>query len=224
MSERIALPVFGPELCDDCGGRCCRHIGLPPFDVANPDLGPTMTPDEVRLENYSETVVEMVLGDTDLFARMPAVLRAEHAATLRNLKKDPTGSPCVWLTPEGRCQHYDYRPLTCRVWEPTNRGCLAVRRSDTVKVVWRDDTRPGAWRNPRRGYRRNENNPWWRAERQVRRWAGGDRVTKYTTADRDRLMWWSLGVWVTAVIAGWLTLRAYRWRGWQGVRDVWEPL
>lgn len=219
---RTPLPVFGPELCDDCGGRCCRHIGLPPFDVANPDLGPEPVPAGQRLGDYTDAYVEMIVTDLDTFARMPAALRAEHAAMLRALKADPTGTPCAWLTPEGRCRHYDYRPATCRVWEPTSKGCLGVRASDTAQVVWRTDTRPGAWRNPRRGYRTNENTPWRQAERRVRRWMGGNKITPHTTADRDRLTWWVLGVWVAALLTVAPTVRAFRRRGWQGVRDVWE--
>lgn len=136
---RVVLPQVG--LCESCGGKCCQRIGLPPFEVANPDLGPQPVPPGLDV---------WMLLDTELFLDMPAELRAEHAALVRDLAADPTGRPCAWLDDAGRCRHYDWRPAVCRDWAEGAEPCVETRAGRGV--VWRDPegTTTDDWRNPRR--------------------------------------------------------------------------
>ena len=138
---RIELEQVSP--CTGCG-KCCDNIGLPPFYVPNPDFGPVPV-----WHATSDEWAARFLADRDAFERMPAALRAEHAEMVRSLEDDPTGRPCAWLDPDTkRCRHYEYRPVTCREWQPGCDGCNAARRG--AKVVWLDGASPGLWLNPRR--------------------------------------------------------------------------
>ena len=42
---------------------------------------------------------------------------------------DFSPGPCIWLTPEGRCRHYDHRPSVCREFELNSQDCLEIRRA-----------------------------------------------------------------------------------------------
>jgi Fe-S-cluster containining protein len=150
MVARVELAVV--SLCDGCG-KCCEHIGMPPFEVRNPDLGPDprqeLTP--VRAPLW------VSVADAETFDRMPRELRAEHAAALLALKDNPTGRPCLWQDAETkRCRHYEFRPAVCRVFEPGDDGCNKVRAGQ--KCVWQGDNSPAAWLNPR--VKPHEPMPW----------------------------------------------------------------
>jgi Fe-S-cluster containining protein len=139
---RIELPQADP--CDGCGA-CCAWIGLPPFAVPNPDLGPA-----APVVRPGGAWLPWLLADTDTFLAMPAGLRADHAAALRSLVADPTGRPCLWLDPATRrCRHHDWRPHACRTFAAGAAGCAAAR-SGRSPVVWDEPAPPASWRNPRR--------------------------------------------------------------------------
>ncbi len=136
-------------LADPCGGcgRCCEHIGLPPFEAANPDFGPQ----RVRTRGLSAAQLADAVLDTELFQLMPAELRREHAELLLNLIADPTGGPCAWYDPDAkRCRHHDWRPATCRRFWPNDERCNELRADPAVRLHWQDDTTLTAWLNPRR--------------------------------------------------------------------------
>lgn len=212
---RTTLPVLaGGELCEGCG-RCCDTIGLPPFEVPNPDLGPLPVDPWKRLWSFDDDAraADQWLTDTDTFARMPAALRAEHARLVRGLKADPSNKPCAWLDPATRkCSHYEYRPAVCRDWEPGREDCLHTRRHKAV-VVWRGVNAPADWRNPRRDRR----TPWHRV-------IGGlsDRWQKRFSLARRPVR--DAAAWLVAVVAlpwlAWVTARELR-RGWWAARDLW---
>lgn len=143
---RVALTTVGA--CEGCGA-CCAHIGLPPFEVPNPDLGPLPAVRPVRFDN-DQSLAQDVL-DTELFLAMPAALRAEHAAAVAALDRDPSGTPCAWLDPATRrCRHYEWRPAACRDWVPGGEGCNAARFRGS-KVLWKYPLRVDQWWNPRAG-------------------------------------------------------------------------
>jgi Fe-S-cluster containining protein len=53
-------------------------------------------------------------------------MRWANAANGQNLAEDDY--PCLWLDREtGRCRHYDYRPSTCRDFEPGSSDCEFAR-------------------------------------------------------------------------------------------------
>ena len=64
-------------LADPCGGcgKCCQHIGLPPFEAANPLFGPQL----VNTRGLSDSQLADAVFDTELFLLMPAELRQAHA-------------------------------------------------------------------------------------------------------------------------------------------------
>lgn len=141
--SRVPLPM-----ADHCGGcgRCCETIGLPPFEAANPDFGPQ----PVHLRGMTDTQMADAVFDTELFQIMPAEVRAAHAELLLNLSADPTGSPCAWYDADrNRCWHHDWRPATCRRFEPGGERCVQLVASPEVVLIWQDDRRPERWRNPR---------------------------------------------------------------------------
>lgn len=123
---------------------------MPPFEVPNPDLGPLpITASKRAGWHWHPTPTEQRLTDTETFLRMPATLRAEHAAMMRGLTADPTRTPCPWLGGDGRCVNYEYRPAVCRDWPVGNVGCHQARGGRGY-VAWRHDNPPEDWYNPRR--------------------------------------------------------------------------
>lgn len=141
--SRTPLPMADP--CGGCG-RCCETIGLPPFEAANPDFGPQ----SVHLRGLTDTQMADAVFDADLFLHMPADVRAAHAELLLNLTADPTGQPCAWYDAgRKRCRQHDWRPATCRRFEPGGERCVQLVASPEVVLVWQDDRRPERWRNPR---------------------------------------------------------------------------
>ncbi len=144
---RTPLPMY--DWCSGCG-KCCESIGMPPFEVRNPELGIT----KQSFQHWHPELGGCQIFDTQLFMDMPAGLRAEHAERLRRLDRDPTGTPCIWLDTETkRCLNYEWRPGVCRIWTPRDEGCRAALTGS--QVVWLDDNRPWQWRNPRGPM------PWW---------------------------------------------------------------
>lgn len=137
------IPLPQMELCEACAGGCCLHIGMPPFEVRNPDLGPAAPWSGGRAN------LEARLVDSEIFDRMPAELRAEHAAKLAALTEDPTGTPCDWLDAEtGKCRNYEYRPHDCRAWNSGREECGHLMKRWKATCVWRGDSSPWNWRNP----------------------------------------------------------------------------
>ena len=145
MTPMQPLPMA--DLCGGCG-RCCASIGLPPFHAANPDLGRQ----PVDLTSAAGWEWDAAVADTELFLRMPAAVRAGHAALLRRLTGDPTGSPCGWLDPATlRCRHYDWRPTVCRDFTAGDPDCCTTRAGGAdVMVAWREGASAADWRNPQR--------------------------------------------------------------------------
>lgn len=141
--------MIGLPLADPCGGcgRCCQHIGLPPFEAANPEFGPQ----PVRTRHLSAAQVADAVFDTELFLAMPPELRQAHAGLLLELTADPSGRPCVWYDPAaGRCRHYAWRPATCRRFWADDARCVELRGDPYAVLHWQDDTSVRAWLNPRR--------------------------------------------------------------------------
>jgi uncharacterized protein len=141
----IPLPLADP--CGGCG-KCCRGIGLPPFEAANPEFGPQPTVTRGMTAGQYDTAV----FDTELFVFMPAELRLAHAELLLNLSADPSGTPCAWYDADAdRCRHYDWRPAICRQFTPGSDECVKLRSDPNAVLVWQDDNTPERWRNPRKG-------------------------------------------------------------------------
>ena len=89
-------------ICKQCGA-CCREMNSPPF-----------------------------LGmDDPYFAGLPPAIRASYERGMagREFTGWPDGVPCFWLTEEGRCRYYQYRPEVCRDFEPGGESCLAWRQA-----------------------------------------------------------------------------------------------
>ena len=138
MTTRIPLPAA--DICGGCSA-CCDHIGLPPFEVPNPDLGfmPRRPVTTVSRESY--------LADLDIFLAMPAAVRADHAALVLAAAGDQSGRPCAWLDPVAkRCRHYAHRPTVCREWVPGAEGCCAARSGRSV--IWRGRNEGDDFWNP----------------------------------------------------------------------------
>jgi Fe-S-cluster containining protein len=135
-------------LADPCGGcgRCCEHIGLPPFEAANPLFGPQ----PVRTAGLTDTQIADAVFDTELLLAMPAELQEAHAALVLELVHDPSGRPCAWYdTTAKRCRHHAWRPATCRRFWANDGRCNELRADPRAVLHWGDDTSVGAWRNPR---------------------------------------------------------------------------
>ena len=140
---RIPLPPADP--CGGCG-KCCRGIGLPPFEAANPDFGPQ----PVVTRGMTVTQFEDAVFDTELFVLMPPELRLAHAELVLGTSEDPSGTPCGWYDAVAdRCRHHEWRPSTCRRFEPGGEDCVKLRAEPNAVLVWQDDNSPAAWRNPR---------------------------------------------------------------------------
>ncbi len=161
---RVELPILSP--CVGCG-NCCRSIGLPPFEVANPDLGPQPSvPTKGGCFSCAQDY------DLLMFATMPAELRAAHAQLLRDLTEDPSGTPCAWFdAATGECVNYEHRPAACVLFVVGSRACVHLKSDPEVKCVWQDNTQPEVWRNPRS------------KERYASKYA------KYTEAMKDDPVW-----------------------------------
>lgn len=134
------------DACEGCG-KCCMNIGLPPFEVPNPDLG--VIPKSLHRFEYDKAFAQDVL-DTELFMDMPEELRASHAKLIESTTVHPGRVPCAWLDLETKkCRHYEWRPAVCRDWIPGDEGCNRARFHESV-VVWRgDDTTDEEWWNPK---------------------------------------------------------------------------
>lgn len=141
---RVTLPLADP--CGGCG-KCCHGIGLPPFEAANPEFGPL----PVVTRGMTSGQIDTATFDTELFLMMPADVRLAHAELLLNLPADPSGTPCAWYDATAdRCRHYEWRPGTCRLFNPGSDECVTLRSDPAAVLVWQDDNSPERWQNPRR--------------------------------------------------------------------------
>lgn len=57
---------------------------------------------------------------------MPTRVRASLEDYYARRDRDDS-APCLWLTDDGRCRHYDWRPDVCREFRPGVRDCNAMR-------------------------------------------------------------------------------------------------
>lgn len=132
------------EICKGCG-KCCESIGLPPFNMPNPDHG--------HVENTGRFLGEpYYLRDYDIYFAMPSGLRSELAIHQNSPEKLPVPTPCLWLDLETkRCKNYQYRPITCREWAPYNRDCTWVR-NNSGHIIWINSQHEipprRLWKNP----------------------------------------------------------------------------
>ena len=126
MTPTDRLPVLDPaDPCRGCGA-CCWHMVGPPFSrIGDPDWG------------------RLVRERPDLAAGIQADrrMRWANAANGRNLADDEY--PCLWLDREtGRCRHYEYRPATCRDFEPGSSDCEFARAQFGLGAIPGADTAP----------------------------------------------------------------------------------
>ena len=148
-------------------GKCCQTIGMPPFQVPNPEICQQTRSDwyipiyesyfghcDFTNNPYTTLLYNPALRqrliDTEIMASMPRTLRLEHAIDLLWLTEDPTKTPCTWLDPvTNRCKHYEYRPAACRDWIPGGAGCRSALEGGVI-IAWRNrgETEPDQWRNP----------------------------------------------------------------------------
>ena len=113
-----SLPVI--ESCDGCGA-CCLVVTRPPFYHVFEDLGEEAWD---RLQRQRPDLV--------------AELHADYLA--RQAEGGPFyGTPCVWYDPIKRqCQHYEYRPLACHMFEIGDEDCLDARRRAGIGLSERE--------------------------------------------------------------------------------------
>lgn len=114
--------------CENCGA-CCEHMGTPPGYVM------FVPPDGVEMyEGYKRS------PDYKRWLSIPDAVKAELQAYYKAVRSgeipDRTAgddTPCLWLTEDKKCKHYEYRPSICRgyaeggVIEPGDIYCLNHR-------------------------------------------------------------------------------------------------
>lgn len=122
--------------CTNCG-KCCSTIGMPPFILPNPLIGSWHS---IPVDN------DWYMHELNVFLGMPREVLRAHADAVLALRDDPSESPCIWLK-EGRCSQYAHRPMSCRVWQIGDKGCIAALRGATV--VFDSKNPPHIFRNPR---------------------------------------------------------------------------
>jgi len=143
LIELPQVELTDAEQCHECGGKCCSNIGLPPFEVANPEFGHVSH----RRLHSSDVHLEAMIRDTETFLSMPSQLRLEHAAHV--LGGSRSRQPCVWLV-DGKCGHYEHRPYNCVRWEVGSQECVNAKHKGAIVVgvdPWIDTL--GYWLNPR---------------------------------------------------------------------------
>lgn len=57
---------------------------------------------------------------------LPEELKPDILLANRQLRGD-RGLPCIWLTEDGKCRHYEHRPQICRDFEVGGESCLSYR-------------------------------------------------------------------------------------------------
>ncbi len=103
-----ALPVI--ESCEGCGA-CCLVVTRPPYYHVFDDFGEEAW-DRLRRERPD----------------LAKALDLDYAE--RRANGGPfEGTPCVWYDAQTRkCQHYEYRPLACQMFEINDVDCHDARR------------------------------------------------------------------------------------------------
>ncbi|MBX9656159.1 YkgJ family cysteine cluster protein [bacterium] len=100
-----SLRILTSDLCSSCNGACCRTTYCPPLDSYG-------TKDQNGLEDWLTSI--------------PGHLRERVREAHQEFANGKRG-PCIWLTEDGICEHYDYRPIVCRHFKPGEDGCLEFR-------------------------------------------------------------------------------------------------
>jgi Fe-S-cluster containining protein len=83
--------------CDDCG-KCCKHIGFPPFIYH-----------------------EILNLPTDLQSQIMPLYHNRQELEISKQR-------CIWLDANNRCSNYDHRPKVCRDFEVGEEACLQLRK------------------------------------------------------------------------------------------------
>jgi Fe-S-cluster containining protein len=111
-------------LCSNCVGACCREQQSPPGYVLwiDPDKPP----------EYGDWVIDRPPPDLprDLLLELVEYARSRTKVRPFGSLPDPA---CFWLTPEGQCRGYQWRPPICRDFEVGEEGCLAWRKDYGVE-------------------------------------------------------------------------------------------
>ena len=84
--------------------------------------------EEVKLPLYPEECKGC--GACCMYVGVPPFDEVESVLLKEELREDlakygarPNGFPCVWLTTDYTCAHYEHRPKVCRDVEPGSRVC-----------------------------------------------------------------------------------------------------
>jgi Fe-S-cluster containining protein len=101
------LAVLNPDdPCAGCGA-CCRHMVWVPFCGE-------VDPEWQQLKRERPDLA--------------AGIEFDRKMRMTNRDEAREDYPCLWLDREtGRCRHYEYRPITCREFEPGSRDCAEAR-------------------------------------------------------------------------------------------------
>lgn len=119
-------------------------VGMSAFDVGQETLSATESKGSLMLPIISSHdlcrscngaccrgVSTLPSDDPGWLANLPRNLRVEIVA---KQESDPEGvkPPCLWLTKEGKCRHYEYRPFICRAFGPASVECFELRDLEGV--------------------------------------------------------------------------------------------
>lgn len=90
--------------CANCGA-CCIAEGAPPFS-----------------------------GQGELNTLPADVCASYDEGIAQHIRNGCWEEPCFWLTPESRCEFYDYRPRICREYEVGGIACLGSRDEFSIEA------------------------------------------------------------------------------------------
>lgn len=108
------LPVV--TTCEGCGGACCRNQPCPPgFHHVHSGFLDGAWPEDVAITDAAPA--EVIDSLRSWFADRERLDDWEEI----------DGTPCFWLTEDGRCRHYEHRPTICREFEMDSDSCRAMR-------------------------------------------------------------------------------------------------
>lgn len=120
MSAKTVVPLDIITSCAGCGGACCRNQPSPQgFQFVATGHTDHAWPDDVDI--LSQAPPEVLDSIRSYFAERMRL----------NDWNDADGKPCFWLTEDGRCRHYEYRPTICRDFELGSNACRKMRSEAT---------------------------------------------------------------------------------------------